>query len=245
MPTPRPVVVSPEAFARVAARTIYDAMADAYSASVRRIRELGVRQLESFGICLGGGPFMDEVYERLVDETRQVHCYPWYAVHIWQTDERWVTREHADSRFGQIFRTIVRETELDVRNVRRIQVGDGPPDAVAAWYGAGIRSFDILVLPMGERGEVAGLSPGSSALRERRAKAVAVTGPDERPRITITPPVIEDAKQIIALARGAGSSLSLWAALNETTSFVQTPARLARGATWIVDEPAAMMLGEV
>lgn len=241
----RRIIVSPESFARTAAVVMYNAMADAYSDSVRRIRQRGTRQLESFGVGLPGDPAMDAVYDRLAALANEDHCYPWYAVHPWLTEERWVPREHPESSFGRVFDRLVRPTELDHRNIRRVQVGSGPPDAVAAWYAAGLQPLDVLVLVLGAAGQLAGLYPGSPALRERKTKAVVVTAPSgTNPCITITPPVIAEATRLIVLARGTAVSLHALNALRGNTSIDQTPARLARSATWVLDEPAAMMLGD-
>ena len=240
----RPIIVPSGSFDRTAAVAIYNAMADAYAASAERIRRRGVRQLESFGVGLPGDPAMDAVYDRLAALTNEDHCYPWYAVHPWLTEERWVSREHPESTFGRVFDRLVRPTALDHRNIRRIQVGSGPPDAVAAWYAAGLQPLDVLVLVLGAAGQIAGLYPGSPALRER-TKAAVVTAPSgTNPCITITPPVIAEATRVIVLARGAAVSLHALNALRGNTSIEQTPARLARSATWVLDEPAAMMLGD-
>ena len=65
--------------------------------------------------------------------------------------------------------------------------------------------LDLLLLGIGEDGHTASLFPGSPALGERSARVVVVTGPKPpNPRLSITPPVIEAAREILRAGERGG-----------------------------------------
>jgi 6-phosphogluconolactonase len=93
---------------------------------------------------------------------------------------------------------------------------------------------------MGEDGHTASLFPGSPALDERLERVAAVVGP--RPphrRMTVTPPVIESARDVLVLVSGPGKAQTLARVLEGPPDVRALPAQIALGGTWIVDAAAA------
>jgi len=101
--------------------------------------------------------------------------------------------------------------------------------------------LDVLILGLGEDGHTASLFPGSEALSEARRRVVPALGPSEpRRRLTITPAVIQAARLVVVLARGARKREAVWKALDAPGGSVgDTPGRLARHGIWILDSEAA------
>jgi 6-phosphogluconolactonase len=96
---------------------------------------------------------------------------------------------------------------------------------------------------MGEDGHTASLFPGSPALDVRDVRVVSVTGP--KPplrRMTITPEVIEGARDVLVLVAGAGKAAMLARALEGPLDVRSVPVQLVRDRTWIVDAAAATAL---
>ncbi|MFN3486100.1 MAG: 6-phosphogluconolactonase, partial [Planctomycetota bacterium] len=86
----------------------------------------------------------------------------------------------------------------------------------------------------------ASLFPGSPALEERERRVVPVTAPKPpHERMTITPPVLERARQILVLVSGVEKAPVLARVLGEPYDPKALPAQLARRGTWIVDAGAA------
>jgi len=103
--------------------------------------------------------------------------------------------------------------------------------------------LDVVVLGMGEDGHTASLFPGSPALDVRDARVVPVTGPKPpQRRMTITPGVIEGARDVLVLVAGAGKAAMLARALEGPIDVRSVPVQLARDRTFIVDAAAASAL---
>jgi 6-phosphogluconolactonase len=62
-------------------------------------------------------------------------------------------------------------------------------------------------------------------------------------RLTITPPVIRDAKSTLVLVTGADKANALARVFDPTYAPESTPGQLALAGIWIVDQPAASRLG--
>ncbi|WP_372522351.1 6-phosphogluconolactonase, partial [Sulfuricaulis sp.] len=100
--------------------------------------------------------------------------------------------------------------------------------------------LDLIILGVGEDGHTVSLFPGSSALKERVRKVVAVVGPKAPlQRLTVTPPVIVVAVNKIVLVSGAGKAGAVAQALEGPQNLDACPAQLARDGIWIMDRAAA------
>jgi 6-phosphogluconolactonase len=105
-------------------------------------------------------------------------------------------------------------------------------------------SFDLLMLGVGADGHILSVFPGSPAIGVSTL-AMAIPAPTHiEPhvvRVTLNPAVAGAARRVLVVATGAGKAEVLGEIFGETWDPVRWPAQLARrkGATWIVDEPAA------
>jgi 6-phosphogluconolactonase/glucosamine-6-phosphate isomerase/deaminase len=71
-----------------------------------------------------------------------------------------------------------------------------------------------------------------------------VGGEPLKQRLTITPPVIEAARGLLVLARGAAKADAVALALEGPANSARAPAQLARHGVWILDREAASRLKE-
>lgn len=77
-------------------------------------------------------------------------------------------------------------------------------------------------------------------------RVAMVTGPKVPPRrMTVTPSVIELAREVVLLVTGDSKAAVLARALEGDASVRDVPARLARRGTWILDRKAASLLTTV
>jgi len=109
---------------------------------------------------------------------------------------------------------------------------------------AGVPAFDLMILGVGDDGHTASLFPGEPTVNIRDAWVAAVPeSPAHEPRLTLTAPVIESARQIVILAQGKSKTPALERIWSVKGSLDETPARVVRHATgyvtWIVDREAA------
>ncbi|XDZ70403.1 6-phosphogluconolactonase [Alphaproteobacteria bacterium LSUCC0744] len=153
-------------------------------------------------------------------------------------DERCVSPSSVDSNFFTVNKYLFnhnRNSELS--QVYRIRAESDNMEAEAARYSLLLpNSIDILLLSMGHDGHIASLFPNSPALLETERKVVPVTGPKAPfKRITITPPVIQAAKQVYVLAIGEEKKCKYEEALLDPDDINSIPARLVLNRTWIFD----------
>lgn len=181
---------------------------------------------------LGGSPFASVV--------------PWGQVVWFFGDERAVPPNHPDSNYKMAL-----ETLFALRRGKRDQVLRMPAEAVdaelaAREYGRLLPDpLDLVILGMGEDGHTASLFGGSPALDEREARVVIVTGP--KPpfrRMTVTPRVVESAREVLVLVSGNAKAAMVARALEGPVDIHAVPVQLARARTWILDRDAASDLQE-
>ena len=225
------------------------AAARLFAAEARR----AIEARDRFGVLLAGGETPRCTYEILARQPLR-DLVPWEQVHFFWGDERYVPADdprnnarmarqalldHVPVQATQIhsipYRSSSRESAVEYEEILRAFFGGGPP------------RFDLVFLGLGENGHTASLFPGTIALAERKRWVVEVSPAGEvMHRLTLTPPVINQAALVVFLVSGAGKSRILREALEDPPSPQLIPARLIRPADgellWLVDRAAARLL---
>ncbi len=165
-----------------------------------------------FLLALSGGRSPRLLYETLASRYRD--GIDWYDTMVFWGDERFVPLDHPDSNYRVAAEALLSRVLIPKENVFPIQTAL-PIAALAAeaydrtlrLYAAdgSIPRFDLLLLGLGADGHVASLFPGSPAIEETRRLAVETTAPEPfavRERITVTLPVINNARRVVLLVTG-------------------------------------------
>lgn len=98
-------------------------------------------------------------------------------------------------------------------------------------------ALDFLLLSIGNDCHIASIYPNSKVLNEMKKKVMsAAGGVPIYNRLTITPKVIINARQIFVLAIGRSKEMALYAAINDDLDMRKLPARLAFGGVWFLIE---------
>jgi 6-phosphogluconolactonase len=171
---------------------------------------------------------------------------PWDRVELFFADERAVPPTDPRSNYRLVADTLGPRFQNRPEAIHRME-GESPDlDRAAANYEGIIPArFALLVLGMGEDGHTASLFPGHPAVGEGRRRVLAVQVPASPPaRLTITPRVIAEARTVLVLVAGAAKAAAAQTALRGPLDPVRCPAQLAREGTWILDRPAAALLGD-
>ncbi|HEU0316629.1 MAG TPA: 6-phosphogluconolactonase [Solirubrobacteraceae bacterium] len=158
-------------------------------------------------IALAGGSTPRAAYERLA--TMDVD---WAACTLWFGDERCVGPDDERSNFGMVRAALLDRLQGRRPDVRRI-AGELGPEAAADDYerelrevfGAGLPRFDLILLGLGPDAHCASLFPGQPSLDERERLALGIERPGLAPwvpRVTLTLPVINGARDVVFLATG-------------------------------------------
>ena len=153
---------------------------------------------------------LDEALFRIVRENKS---FEGCMLHIWFSDERFVTYEDPDRNDT----TLISGFSLCIDNIvfHRVEQG-GNLDRAAADYAAeitlevGERPFEVVVLSMGEDGHIASLFPGLFD-PEFASGALAVHNSPKLPPLRVSMSLIRlaDAKHIFIFALGEGKAAAL------------------------------------
>ncbi len=178
------------------------------------------------------------VYRRLASTRAFFH----ERMDYYFADERCVPPDHADSNYRAVVEAMFpKGIPSDVR-FHRMRGEDQDHERAARTYEDSMPTvFDILLLVIGTDGHTASLFPGSEALNEMERRVVPVEGPtDPVHRITITPKVIREARNVLVLASGASKAPVLARILSGSPGRPERlPIQLATHSTWLVDRSAA------
>ncbi|MDR3557060.1 MAG: 6-phosphogluconolactonase [Syntrophobacteraceae bacterium] len=215
-----------------------------------------------FTIALCGGETPRPVYARLAGPDCR-EAIDWSRVLVFFGDERCVSPRDPRSNYFLARTVLLDKVPLPPENIYRIH-GEDVPEKGAADYeealgrvfcspgvagGPPSEGFDLILLGMGENGHTASLFPGLAAVTEKERRVMAcyveVAG---MWRITMTPVVINGARQVVFLVSGEGKAEMLQRVLEGPYEPLVLPAQAVRPvsgeARWLVDRAAAARLGK-
>ena len=188
-------------------------------------------------IVLTGGSSPQRAYELAAARRAD-----WSGVTVWFTDERCVPPDHELSNFAMADKALFSRLETPPR-VQRIK-GELGPDEGAAAYAAELGDdprFELMLLGLGPDAHIASLFPGKpeTHVTDRLVVGVPEAGMEPYvPRISLTLPAINAARQKLFLVTGDGKGEALRRAFGEPADPV-SPAAHVRPVTVYLDSPAA------
>jgi len=159
-------------------------------------------------IALTGGSTPRAAYERAAAAGAD-----WRGATAWFGDERCVEPDHPDSNYGMARAALLDPLGDAAPRVHRMRGELGPEDGAAAYEAELLEAFgpggtprlDMVLLGLGPDGHCASMFPGKPAVRERERWAVGVLEPGLEPhvpRITMTMPVLNAAREVVFLVSG-------------------------------------------
>jgi len=197
-----------------------------------------------FTIAATGGSSPRVLYELLATKD-----WDWTQVHVFWGDERYVHITDPQSNEGMTRRLWLDHVAIPASNIHGMPTNADDPAIAATQYEQHIQEFfgvdageipqfDLILLGMGDDGHTASLFPHTKALKVRD-RLVTVGDKDGQPRITMTVPLINQAKEIIFMIEGAAKSKALSAVLTPQGDVNQYPSRLITGnVIWLCDRAA-------
>ena len=181
---------------------------------VRMIICESVSNTGSCKIALAGGTTPHALYRQLARDVINSEV-PWQDVDIFFGDERDVPHDHVESNFHMAQRALLDHVPVSPGRVNPMPADGQDLHAAAEKYEQliratvpagcdGIPGFDLILLGMGGDGHTASLFPFTDALAETRRLVVSHFVPVlGRRRMTFTFPMINAARNIVALVTGA------------------------------------------
>ena len=236
--TPDAAQAAREACARMT-RTIHEALKERGAAT----------------IALSGGSSPLDAYRALAAQP-----IDWKRVHVYWVDERGVAPAHERSNYGAAKTALLDAIDIPAENVHRMRGEDPDLERAAADYEAelrdtvkakvaGLPALDLVVLGIGDDGHTASLFPGRDTVNVTDRLVVAVppaeAGEPREARLTLTSPMLENARSSLVIVLGQSKHEPLeriWATSGELK---ETPGRIIRGfrgsITWVIDRAAGGM----
>lgn len=163
-------------------------------------------------IALTGGRTPIAINKEMIRLAKRIPV-DWSQVYFFWGDERCVPPDHEDSNYKMNYDTLLVHLPVADANIHRFHGEDTPAEAARAYEETLVRifdlkpgqlpEFDIILLGMGADGHTASLFPQTSALTENEKLAVENEVPQLGTyRLTLTYPVINNARHVIFLISG-------------------------------------------
>ncbi len=201
-------------------------------------------------VALTGGSTPGAAYERAA-----ALDLDWSGATLWFGDERCVAPDDERSNWGMAQRTLLNRIAGPAPRVERMLAERGPREGAADYearlrsvFGAGMPSLDLVLLGLGSDGHCASLFPGRPELdvTDRLAVGVPEAGLEPFvPRVTLTLPVLDAAREVAFLVTGAAKAEAAARAFGGTPD-PDTPASLVApesgSLTVLIDAAAAERL---
>ena len=218
-----------------------------------------------FHLCTTGGSTPTALYRALREPARATHM-PWAQTQIWFGDDRFVPRADPLSNVYPLDTQLLSASADGAPSpLSPSAVHPWPtsaadaPTAVSAYLaelrGAGVPHtamgfpiFDLVLIGIGGDGHCLSVFPGSPLALDGAPVAAGVPAPTHIephvPRLSFSLGVLASAREVLALAPGAGKAEALSRIFNSTTAVADVPAKAALipTAIWLLDTASAAIL---
>ncbi len=205
-----------------------------------------------FIVCLSGGSTPAQLYSLLANEYYCV-AIPWQKTFIFWGDERCVPASDERNNAHMARKTLLNHIEIPAGNVYPIQTELAPDNAARAYelklqdfFENELPVFDLILLGLGEDGHTASLLPGTAVLTEySRWVSEVYHSQQQMFRVTLTLPVINNARCCVFLVTGSGKAQVVKELLGKNAKS-NYPAQLIKplngNLVWYLDKPAAQLI---
>ncbi|GAB3571657.1 6-phosphogluconolactonase [Hymenobacter daeguensis] len=206
-----------------------------------------------FSVALSGGSSPRKLYELLASAAYRERV-PWAQVFFFFGDERNVPATDPQSNYLMAKTALLDPLSISPAQVFPVDTSLPPNDAAAAYtqaindfFGAGPARFDLVLLGLGDNSHTASLFPHTAVLHATTASTEAVFVEElKADRITLTAPLINQARAVAFLVFGADKAAAVRRVLVGERDVEEYPAQLIAPeegeAHWFLDKAAASEL---
>ena len=232
-----------------------EALSQAATKTFADLAKQAVASRGRFSVALSGGNTPHRLYAILATPPYQKQV-PWEATHVFWGDERCVPTNDPRSNFLMAQQTLLSHVPIPEDHVHPI-LGDLPAALAATDYETELRDFfadqppvfDLILLGLGENAHTASLFPHTSVLVEsERWVSKIYVAEQSMYRVTMTAPLINQAREVIFLVSGVEKASALQSVLEGAYHPNEFPAQFIHPngvhPTWLVDKAAAHKLVE-
>lgn len=203
-----------------------------------------------FIFCLTGGSTPKKLYE-LLAEPYYKERIDWANTIVLFGDERCVPPTDDQSNYKMAKDALLSKVPLPEKNIFRMAGEMTPPSEGAKAYEQSLKALfkgyfpkiDLLLLGVGDDGHIASLFPNTEALKETEKWVVANRVEKlSSNRITLTLPVINNARRVLFLVSGEAKAGVIKEILRSDLPKTRFPAQLVATyegeVTWLLDKAA-------
>jgi 6-phosphogluconolactonase len=189
-------------------------------------------------VILTGGDTAAKVYGAMANLP-----IDWPEIEVIFSDERAVPPTSGDSNYGMASRVLFEPAGIGT--VHRMRGEDDPADAAYAYeteIADLLPSVTLAVLGMGADCHIAGLFPGSPALKATGRAVVAIERPDGLLGISLTFPALRSAARTLVIVSGKAKAAAVARALETDEPPATCPVHFLHDPQFILDASAASHL---
>jgi len=206
-----------------------------------------------FSVALSGGNSPKKLYELLASSSFRDKV-EWNKVHFFFGDERYVPHTDPQSNYLMAKKALLEPLDLSYKQIFPIDTSLTPEEAAQKYttdinyYFAGTEvRFDLILLGLGDNSHTASLFPHTPVLHDKTVSVKEVFLEDLQVfRITMTAPLINQARHIAYLVYGAGKAAAVHHVIEDKIDIENYPAQLIKPQNgdlqWFLDTGAASQL---
>ncbi len=190
-------------------------MGIALSAEIARLAAQASTEKGRFFLALSGGSLLDALCPNLTAPSLR-NRMKWSDWHVFWADERWVPPESPESNYGVARKRLLDAVDIPAAQIHAADSAVQSPSETARKYQSAMKTafqtkpdelpcFDLILLGIGEDGHTASLFPNHPLLEETERWVVPVHDAPKPPplRISLTLPVINNARNVFFVAAGS------------------------------------------
>ncbi|WP_347158598.1 6-phosphogluconolactonase [Pontibacter chitinilyticus] len=208
-----------------------------------------------FIVALSGGSSPKRLFDKLASPAYNQQV-DWSKVYFFFGDERYVPADDPENNALMARKALFDPLNIPDSQVFAINTALSPSLSAEA-YAQTIQAhfqqeqarFDLILLGLGNDAHTASLFPKTTVLREQKATVKAVFLPDQQVfRITLTAPLINQAREVAFLVYGAAKADAVHRVLEGKQDTSLHPAQLIQPDKghlhWFLDKTAASLLNQ-
>jgi 6-phosphogluconolactonase len=221
-----------------------------------RASQSAIEHRGRFVVALTGGRTAGRFYPMLSATESGID---WPDVEFLFGDERCVPPDDPDSNYRLARQTLLEPLNIRADRIHRIEAERADPELAARNYQESIAglfridpegpppAIDLMLFSLGADGHLASLFPGTSALEEEQRWVVFSQVPGlDAPRMTLTFPMINQARRVLFLVTGHSKAHALYSVLQGERHPSRLPAQSVNphhgDLHWLADAAAASRL---
>jgi len=210
---------------------------------------------DRFTLVLSGGSTPKQLY-KLLAAAPYNQVIPWEKIHFFWGDERAVPYEDERNNARMCYEELLDKVPVKAENIHVMRTDIGSKESaleyeniLKKYFGDSETTFDLVLLGMGDDGHTLSLFPGTPIIHETEKWADSFfLAAQDMDRITLTAPIVNEAKYVAFMAVGKGKAETLKNVLEGEKNLDKFPSQIIQPVKgelhWFVDEAAAALLSK-